>query len=139
MIKKGNNIRFGNAIFVVENIDENYYLLKNTKTNVINWVSKKQILENLEKINLTYKNILTESKKNEKMLSFKNDYLTIKVIEEGKEHSEINIITESEIYSKCYPYSGKRAVYEFEKFFKYTNELTPFKLCKVGFKKHRVN
>ena len=40
MIKKGNNIRFGNTIFIVENINGEDFLLKNKTTNVLNWVKK---------------------------------------------------------------------------------------------------
>ena len=54
MIKKGNNIRFGSAIFVVEGIDDNHFLLKNKETKVINWVTKKSFMENIEKMNFQY-------------------------------------------------------------------------------------
>lgn len=135
MIKNGNNIRFGNKIFIVESHTDNEYLLKDKESNLLHWITKKDLIENLEKINFSY-NILNESKSSK--LSYKNEYLTI-VIEEHDIGSEINILTESEIYSKIYPYSKKRAIYEFEKYFKYTNELTPYKLCNTGFKKHRLN
>ena len=60
MIKKGNNIRFGDTIFVVENFDNDSYLLSNTSTKEINWISKKDLIENLEPI--TFKSqLLTES------------------------------------------------------------------------------
>lgn len=134
MIKKGNNIRFGNTIFIVENINGEDFLLKNKTTNVLNWVKKSDILENIKKINFSY-NMITESKLEKSKLSYKDDYITI-IIEEKNNESEINIITESEIYSKSYPYSKNRTIYEFEKHFKYVNELTPYKLCKVGFSKH---
>ena len=60
MVKKGNTIRFGNKIFVIENFDSDNFLLKDKETNVINWVSKKEVKENLEPINF-YSSILLES------------------------------------------------------------------------------
>lgn len=132
MIKKGNNIRFGDTIFVVENFDDDSYLLSNTSTKEINWVSKKDLIENLEPI--TFKSQpLTESSNVLKKTYFKNNYLKIIVLENKNHHSKINIITESEIFSKQYPYSTNRAIYEFNKFFNFTNELTPLKLKKYGF------
>lgn len=132
MIKKGNNIRFGDTIFVVENFDNDSYLLSNTSTKEINWVSKKDLIENLEPI--TFKSqLLTESSNVLKKTYFKNNYLKIIVLENKNHHSKINIITESEIFSKQYPYSTNRAIYEFNKFFNFTNELTPIKLKKYGF------
>ena len=35
MIKKGNNIRFGNTIFIVENVDGDDFLLKNKNNNIL--------------------------------------------------------------------------------------------------------
>ena len=134
MIKKGNNIRFGNTIFIVENVDGDDFLLKNKNNNILNWVKKEDILKNLNKINFSY-NIIAESKSTNSKLSYKDDYITI-LVEEKNNGTEINILTESGVYSKIYPYQKKRAIYEFEKYFKYVNELTPYKLCKVGFKKH---
>ena len=131
MIKKGNNIRFGNATFVVEGIDDNHFLIKNKETKVINWVTKKAFFENIEKMN--FNSILNEST-NSKILSFKNDYVTVNLYEQD-DLTEVKVITESGIYNKNYEYSKKRALYEFNKHFNYYNELTEAKLLKYGFKK----
>ena len=131
MIKKGNNIRFGSAIFVVEGIDDNHFLLKNKETKVINWVTKKAFMENIEKMNFQY--ILNESTNN-KLLSFENDYVKVNLNEQNGS-TEISVITESGTYSKTYNHSKSRALYEFNKYFNYYNELTDAKLTKYGFKK----
>ena len=68
-------------------------------------------------------------------LSFKNDYLSVNIIEENNS-SKITVDTGSDLYEKHYNYSKKRALYEFNKHFNYSNQLTPYKLVKNGFKKH---
>lgn len=131
MIKKGNNIRFGNAIFIVEGIDDTHFLLKNKETKVINWVSKKAFFENIEKMNFNY--ILNESTNN-KILSYNNGYVSVNLYEENNT-TKINVITESGTYNKTINYPKKRALYEFNKHFNYYNELTEYRLLKYGFKK----
>lgn len=129
MVKKGNTIRFGNKIFVIENFDSDNFLLKDKETNIINWVSKKEVKENLEPINFS-SSILLES--NCRKSSFNNNYITINLYENNNS-STFEIIDGKNIYTKTYEYNKNRAIYEFNKFFKYTNELTPFRLKKYGF------
>lgn len=135
MVKKGNNIRFGDKIFVVEGIDEENFLLRNIESNVVNWVSKKSFFKNIEPMVFKY-DTLNESL-NQKPLSFKNDYLTIDFIESNN-GTDVTINTGTEIYENRYAYSKKRALYEFNKYFKYSNQLTPYKLVKHGFKKRVI-
>lgn len=132
MIKKGNNIRFGNKIFVVEGIDNDSFLLRNKESNVINWVSKKSFFNNLEKMNFKYDS-LNESL-GQKPLVFKNDYLIVELIEEGN-NTKVTITTDEELYEKYYQCSKSKALYEFNKYFTHSNQLTPYKLAKTGFKK----
>jgi hypothetical protein len=131
MIKKKNNIRIGGNIYIVENFNDDEYLLRDIENKTINWVSKSLLHKSLEK--LTFKSALNESI-GEKRYFFKNNHLTVQInpINKG---SVISVLTENAHWAKHYDYTPSRTLYEFNKFFNYVNELTPYKLTKYGFKK----
>lgn len=133
MIKIGNHIRFGKHILVVEGIDSNHYLLKDLDSKVINWVKKSTLKESITPI--IFSNILSESSNSSYF--YKDDSLSI-LIEPFSNGSRISIIEEGFQYTKDYPYNISRTKYEFNKFFNYVNELTPYKLKKYGFQKKEV-
>jgi hypothetical protein len=56
MIKKRNNIRIGGNIYIVENFNDDEYLLRDIENKTINWVSKSLLHKSLEK--LTFKSAL---------------------------------------------------------------------------------
>lgn len=130
MIKKRNNIRFGNKIYIVENIDDDNYLLRESETNRINWVSKNIVHKAFEK--MTFKSLLTENASSRRYF-FENKYLTVQV-NPCKEGSIVSILTENTHWAKYYDCNTSKALYNFNKYFNYTNELTPYKLTKQGFK-----
>lgn len=130
MIKKRNNIRFGNEIYIIENFNDTHYLLRNPNTKMINWVPKSLFKSGLKKMN--FKSTLNENV-NERRFQFNNKYLTVQV-NPYKNGSIISILTEDKHWAKYYNYNTSRALYEFNKFFNYYNELTPYKLNKHGFK-----
>ena len=82
---------------------------------------------------MTFKSALNESI-GEKRYFFKNNHLTVQInpINKG---SVISVLTENAHWAKHYDYTPSRTLYEFNKFFNYVNELTPYKLTKYGFKK----
>ena len=131
MIKKKNNIRIGGNIYIIENFNDDEYLLRDIENKTINWVSKSDFRKALEK--MTFKSVLTENVDAKKYF-FKNKYLTVQVnpYENG---SIISVLTENAHWAKYYNHNTSRSLYEFNKFFNYTNELTPFRLNKYGFKK----
>ena len=104
--------------------------MRNIETGVINWIPKDLIHKNLEK--LKFKSTLMENVGNRRY-HFNNKYLTVQ-INPYKEGSIISVLTENAHYAKYYKHNPSRALYEFNKFFKFTNELTPYKLNKHGFK-----
>lgn len=130
MIKKKNNIRFGNKIYVIENFTDSEYLLRDIESKRVNWVSKTAFNKSIEK--MTFKSVLNESV-GQKRYIFNNKYLTVQInpCEKG---SIISILSEGNHYAKHYNYDTSRTLYEFNKFFNYYNELTPYKLTKYGFK-----
>ena len=131
MIKKRNNIRFGNRIYMIENFNDTEYLLRDIESNRINWVSKTSFNKSIQK--MVFKSVLNESF-GDKVYYFKNKYLTVQINPHSK-GSIISILSEGNHYAKHYNYNTSRTLYEFNKFFNYYNELTPYKLNKYGFKK----
>ena len=94
-------------------------------------MSKSLIHKSIKK--LTFKSTFIIKKK-KKRYFFKNNHLNVQInpINKG---SIISILTENAHWAKHYDYTPSRTLYEFNKFFKYVNELTPYKLTKYGFKK----
>ena len=136
MIKIGNHIRFGKYVVIVENINDDKYLLREPVSGIVNWVSKNILMKSI--VPITFKNQLFES--NNQYINvyecLTNDIkVSIKPYENG---SKISIIEEGREYFKFMPYNTSRTKYEFNKYFNYINELTPYKLEKYGFQKKEV-
>ena len=136
MIKIGNHIRFGKYVVIVENINDDKYLLREPVSGIVNWVSKNILMKSI--VPMTFKNQLFES--NNQYINvyecLTNDIkVSIKPYENG---SKISIIEEGREYFKLMPYNTSRTKYEFNKYFNYINELTPYKLEKYGFQKKEV-
>lgn len=136
MIKIGNHIRFGKYVVIVENINDDKYLLREPVSGIVNWVSKNILMKSI--VPMTFKNQLFES--NNQYINvyecLTNDIkVSIKPYENG---SKISIIEEGREYFKFMPYNTSRTKYEFNKYFNYINELTPYKLEKYGFQKKEV-
>lgn len=136
MIKIGNHIRFGKYVVIVENINDGKYLLREPVSGIVNWVSKNILMKSI--VPMTFKNQLFESNNQYTNVyeCLTNDIkVSIKPYENG---SKISIIEEGHEYFKFMPYNTSRTKYEFNKYFNYINELTPYKLEKYGFQKKEV-
>lgn len=136
MIKIGNHIRFGKYVVIVENINDDKYLLREPVSGIVNWVSKNILMKSI--VPMTFKNQLFESNNQYTNVyeCLTNDVkVSIKPYENG---SKISIIEEGREYFKFMPYNTSRTKYEFNKYFNYINELTPYKLEKYGFQKKEV-
>lgn len=123
MIKKNNQIRIGNNIFIVENVDNNNYLLKNIKTNTVDWISHNQLLNSLIKLSFT---------NNDNQYYYNNDNLSI-TLTENNSQTIIDIDDNGNHFYKIYDNGKSRVLENFSKKFKYLNEITPSKLLKNGF------
>ena len=123
MIKKNNQIRIGNNLFIVENVDNNNYLLKNIKTNTVDWISHNQLLNSLVKLSFT---------NNDNQYYYNNDNLSI-TLTENNSQTIIDIDDNGNHFYKIYDNGKSRVLENFSKKFKYLNEITPSKLLKNGF------
>lgn len=123
MIKKKHQLRFGKELYIVENMDKDNYLLRNLTTNDIEWVSKKNISEALEKI--TFNQSLME-------YSSQNDFIKISLLENG-DSTTIDVNDGINHYYKSYKNGKTKVLEQFTKKFNYFNELTPQKLLNNGF------
>ena len=123
MIKKNNQIRIGKDLFIVENVDNNNYLLKNIQSNEINWISHKQLINSLEKLNFN---------KSNNQYYYKNNNLSI-ILSENNSYTTIDINDNGNHYYKMYNNGKSRVLENFSQKFTYLNEITPNKLLKNGF------
>lgn len=123
MIKKKHQLRFGKELYIVENMDKDNYLLRNLTTNDIEWVSKKNISEALEKITFNQSSMEYSSQ---------NDFIKISLLENG-DSTTIDINDGTNHYYKSYKNGKTKVLEQFTKKFNYFNELTPQKLLNNGF------
>jgi hypothetical protein len=123
MIKKKNQIRFGKDLYIVENVNDSSYLLKNLQTKEINWVKHDHLIKSLEPI--VYSKSLNE-------YSSKNAFVNIS-LKENDEHTIIDINDGVKHYYKVCNNGKTKALESFSKDFKYFNQITPKKLLLKGF------